>query len=398
MELSGLVQRNDSRIVFVVMDGLGGLPVNGRTELEAASTPTMDSMVREAECGLVHPVAPGITPGSGPGHLALFGYDPFEYEIGRGILSALGVGFEIEPGDVACRINFATVDEQGNVVDRRAGRIPTSLCVELCELLSTIRVEGAEVFVRPEKEHRAAVIFRGGGLSGELLDTDPQKTGVPPLPVRPASDDEAAVRTAAVVTSFVEQAFKLLSGRKPANAILMRGFDKYHPLPTFDERYGLNAACIATYPMYKGVARLVGMKVYEEGQESVADEFAVLERHWSEHDYFFLHVKKTDSYGEDGNFDAKVKVIEEVDSLLDRLLALKPSVAVITADHSTPSVMKAHSFHPVPLMLWGDNVRPDGVETFGERAVAAGALTGLRLKEIMPLALAHAGKLKKFGA
>jgi len=395
-----LAMKTDSKIILLVADGLGGISTVDRpSELEAAKTPHLDRAAAESITGLLDPVRPGITPGSGPGHLALFGYDPLEFDIGRGILSALGVNFEIEEADVAARVNFATLDAEGRITDRRAGRIATEVCVQLCEALSKIRVEGVQIFVRPEKEHRAAVIFRGPDLSGRITDSDPQKTGVKPLKVA-AQDpgDGQAARMAEKVNAFIEKAFKILADHHPANAILMRGFDKYEKLPSFQDIYRLNPACIAVYPMYKGVARLVGMKVYEEGQETIADEFRLLKKHWNEHDFFFVHIKKPDSYGEDGNFEAKVKVIEELDRELPAVLALEPDVLVVTADHSTPVDLKAHSFHPVPVLIRSRYARVDDVQQFNERQVLQGGLGILPTKHLMTLALAHALKLNKYGA
>ncbi len=395
-----LSMKTDSKIVLLVADGIGGISTVERpTELEAAETPNLDQAAAESITGLLDPVRPGITPGSGPGHLALFGYDPLEFDIGRGILSALGVNFDVEPADVAARVNFATIDAQGRVTDRRAGRISTEICVKLCEELSKIQVEGLQIFVRPEKEHRAAVIFRGADLSGSVTDSDPQQTGVKPLSVEPKdSNDACAARTAVKVKQFIAKAFEILADHHPANAILMRGFDRYEKLPSFQEVYQLNPACIAVYPMYKGVARLVGMSLYEEGQESIADEFQVLEKHWGEHDFFFVHIKKTDSCGEDGNFEAKVKVIEELDRELPAVLALAPDVLIVTADHSTPVDFKAHSFHPVPVLIRAKTARVDDVKQFGERHVVHGGLGCLPTKHLMALAMAHALKLNKYGA
>jgi 2,3-bisphosphoglycerate-independent phosphoglycerate mutase len=398
--LQKLSIKTDSKIVMIVADGLGGISKADRpTELEAANTPNLDRIAKESITGQMDPVRPGITPGSGPGHLGLFGYDPLVYDIGRGILSALGVNFEIQAGDVAARVNFATIDDQGVVTDRRAGRISTEKCVELCEELSKIEVEGVKIFVRPEKEHRAAVIFRGANLSGNISDSDPQRTGEKPQRVEATDDqDPNAEATAQKIRSFIDQAFKILSDHHPANAILMRGFDVFEALPSYQDVYKLNPACIAVYPMYKGVSRLVGMEVIEEGQESIADEFKVLKNNWDKYDFFFVHVKKTDSYGEDGNYDARVKIIEELDREIPAVLDLNPDVLIVTADHSTPSDFKAHSFHPVPTMIRAETARVDDVEKFGERYCVHGGLGCMASKNLMALAMAHAGKLEKFGA
>lgn len=394
--LSGLAKESGGKLLLVVLDGLGGLPgEEGLTELEAARTPNLDALAKEGVCGLADPVAPGVTPGSGPGHLGLFGYDPMAHNIGRGVLSALGVGFPLEHGDLAARANFCTVDEAGNVVDRRAGRIPTETAVKLCARLDGMRIGDVEVFVRAEKEHRAAVVFRGEDLCPAISDTDPQATGVPPK--EPAPLDPRAQRSASIVAEFLSRVKETLKDEHPANMMLLRGFDTAEEFPRMPDLYKMRCAAIATYPMYRGIARLCGMELLDSG-ETIEEEVACLERNWPDYDYFFLHVKKTDSYGEDGNREAKIKVIESVDALVPRIRALKPAALAVTADHSTPCAMKMHSWHPVPVLLWGANVRPDGVESFGERACAQGGLGRIRLEELLGLMLAHAGRLEKYGA
>ena len=392
-----LSMKTDSKIVFLIFDGLGGLDTGRGTALEAAKTPNLDQLAAEGTVGFAYPILPGITPGSGPAHLALFGYDPLKYDIGRGILSALGVGFEIKPGDVAARVNFASVNSSGEITDRRAGRIPTETCTRLCEKLRTVKVEGVEIFVEPEKEHRAAVIFRGRGLSGAICDTDPQKEGEKPHTPRPTKDDPAAQKTARIVQRFLDGAFDVLKDEHPANAILMRGFDSFEALPTMPEVYKLTPAAIATYPMYKGVSRLVGMTVLDAG-DTPETEFDCLEKNWKDFDYFFLHIKKTDSYGEDGNFDGRVHVLEEVDALVPRLVALEPNTILVTGDHSTPSPMKSHSFHPVPVLVRSPYARRDTAAVFSETACLCGGLGHVAMQYLMSLALAHSGKLQKHGA
>lgn len=392
-----LSQPAQTKILMLILDGLGGLPLTpaGPTELEAASTPNMDRLAREGICGLSEPVGAGITPGSGPGHLALFGYDPFRFVIGRGVLEALGIGFPLEKEDVAARGNFCTVDGDGNITDRRAGRIPTEKCRELVQMLRQIRLPGTEVFVEPVQDYRFVLVLRGDGLSADLADTDPQRLGVPPLPVKALSDDAAA--TADLVNRWVAEARKLLADQHPANALTLRGFAKDPSLPSMQEVYGLKSAAIATYPMYKGLARLVGMDVLKTG-DTVEDELETLKAHWDKYDFFYFHVKKTDSAGEDGDFDRKRDIIEHVDGLVPQMLALEPDVVIVSGDHSTPAVLKAHSWHPVPTLLWSRCCRPDDVETFGERACAHGALGVFPGKEIMPLAMANALRLAKYGA
>jgi 2,3-bisphosphoglycerate-independent phosphoglycerate mutase len=396
--VQNLIEPNETKIVLLVMDGLGGLPLEprGDTALEAARTPNLDRLAAESICGLHQPVAPGITPGSGPSHLALFGYDPLEYEVGRGVLSALGIDFDLAPGDVAARGNYCTLGDDGRVADRRAGRIPTEKNRELSALLRNIELPGVEVFVRPVKEYRLLLVLRGEGLSGNLADTDPQDVGQKPLDPEPGSPE--AEKTAGLVRQFLGQAREILAGHHPANMVLLRGFSQLPDWSSFERAFGLRAAAIAGYPMYRGVAKLVGMDVLETGAEP-EEEWATLEQHWDDYDFFFLHVKRTDSAGEDGDFERKAALIEEVDALLPRLRRLGPDVLVVTGDHSTPAVMKYHSWHPVPVLLWSRYCRADRVDRFGERACMAGGL-GPRIPavDLMPLALANARRLEKFGA
>ncbi len=396
--LKELVVPAQTKIAMIVMDGLGGLPVErgGKTELETAHKPNLDALAAQSILGLADPVAPGISPGSGPGHLGIFGYDPMHYEIGRGVLEALGIDFELGPNDVAARGNFCTVDAQGDLVDRRAGRIPTELNEQLVNLLRTIKLDGVETFVQTVKDYRFVFVMRGTGLGDALSETDPQRTGVPPLPVKALKPDSS--KAAQLANEFVAQAHKLLADKHPANMVLLRGFAKHPAMPTFDQVYGLHAAAIAVYPMYRGLAKLLGMKTLPVNGESIADEFTVLEANWNQYDFFYLHVKKTDSSGEDGDFARKVQVIEELDAQLPRLMALKPDVVVVGADHSTPSLLRAHSWHPVPIMLYSRYCRADNIQEYGERACRAGSLGRIRSKELMPIALANALRLTKFGA
>lgn len=397
--LHKLIVPAQTRMVLLVMDGLGGLPLEpgSKTELETARTPHLDALAAQSALGLTVPVGPGIVAGSGPGHLALFGYDPIEYEIGRGALEALGVNFELGPDDLAARGNFCTVDDNGLLTDRRAGRLPTAASRELAALLQTIRVDGAKFFVEPVKEHRFAFVLRAPGLEAALTETDPLETGVAPLPanaVRPEAE-----KAAYLVNCFVEQARYLLAGKSPANMILLRGFAKSPTIPQYTALFGLRAAAIAINGMYRGVARLVGMQVLDVAGDTLADEFATLEKHWQEFDFFYLHVKKTDTCGESGDFAGKVRVIEEVDRLLPRLLALEPDVVIVSGDHSSPAVLRSHSWHPVPTLLYSKYVRPEGEPVkFGERACARGSLGILPAKHILPLALANAGRIAKYGA
>jgi 2,3-bisphosphoglycerate-independent phosphoglycerate mutase len=396
--LKNLVVPAQTKIALILIDGLGGLPLEpgGKTELETAHTPNLDALAAQSALGLADPVAPGITPGSGPGHLGIFGYDPLRYEIGRGVLEALGIDFDLGPRDVAARGNFASVDAAGLLTDRRAGRIPTEVNRKLVNLLRTIKLPGVEIFVETVKEHRFVFVMRGAGLGDALSETDPQKTGLPALPVKAL--DAKSRKAARLANQFIAKARKLLADKHPANMILLRGFAKHPAIPSYQEVFGLSAAAIAVYPMYRGLAKLLGMKMLKVDGETVADEFGALEKHWDAYDFFYLHVKKTDSAGEDGDFARKVHVIEEVDALIPRLLALKPDVVIVSGDHSTPALLKAHSWHPVPTLLYSRFVRADGIAEFGECACARGSLGRLRAQELMPIALSNAQRLAKFGA
>ncbi len=388
----------ERKVVLLVLDGLGDLPVGNQTPLQAARTPNLDALARErAVLGQTVPIAAGITPGSGPAHLALFGYDPVAWRIGRGVLEAAGIDFPLEPQDVAARGNFCTLDAEGRILDRRAGRPPTSETVRICRKLQEAipEIDGVQVFVRPVKEHRFVVVFRGEGLEGEVADTDPQVVGEKPLPARPLRPE--AARTAEIANRFVERALRVLADEKEINGVLLRGFARRPQIPSMQEVYRVNPAVLAVYPMYRGLARLVGMEALEAGG-SVAEAFSALEANWERFDFFFLHVKGTDSAGEDGDFLRKVQVIEAVDAQIPRLLALKPAAFVVTGDHSTPVPWRAHSWHPVPWMLVADTVRPDRAEAFHEAACARGGLGRFPAEETVPWLLAHAGRLRKFGA
>jgi 2,3-bisphosphoglycerate-independent phosphoglycerate mutase len=390
---------NKSKIVLLVLDGLGGLPLvpDGKTELETARTPNLDRLAAEGSLGQSIPVRMGITPGSGPAHLGLFGYDPIRYDIGRGVLEAVGVGIDVDKGDIAARGNFCTLDADGRITDRRAGRISTEAAAPAIARLQSIRLEGVTLEIKQVKEYRFAVVMRGESLDPALTDTDPQVVGKAPLPVE--AETEAAERTATLFNAFLDQAHELLAGEPQANGITLRGFSTEPGLPKYLDSYGLRAACVAVYPMYKGVSKLVGMDVIGFQGESPADEFAAAARAWGDYDFFFIHIKKTDSMGEDGNFDGKVGVIEAVDAALPELMRLAPDVLIVTGDHSTPAKLRYHSWHPVPYLLWAPATHLQDAQTiFGERACAQGGLGTFLAQESMKLALAHALRLIKYGA
>ena len=400
-----LIQKNDTKIVFVVLDGVGGLPKDGMTELEAANTPNLDALAQNSACGQHLPVAYGITPGSGAAHLGLFGYDPLKYEIGRGVLEALGLGLYLTPNDLAIRGNFATVEYEGDtpiITDRRAGRIPTQENIRIVSRITEKikEIDGVKVNMTSGMEHRSAIVLSFPEPIGEggdsTHDTDPQLEGKSPIIA--TGDNREAEKVAKVIAKFVDQVAEIIRDEERANYLLLRGIATHPNLASYSEAYGLNAACIATYPMYRGVAKLVGMEVLEVEDYSIKAEIDTLKRDFDKHDFFYFHVKKTDSYGEDGNFQGKVGVIEEFDSFVPDILELNPDVIVVTGDHSTPASMKAHSWHPVPILINAKNVRAEGAQGFGESDCLKGELGTFRAADLMTLVLAHAGRLQKYGA
>lgn len=402
MNYPGLVDQlsipGKTKIVFFIMDGLGGLPTADQpvTELQAARKPNLDALSRRSSCGLIVPITHGVTTGSGPGHFALFGYDPVENNVGRGVLEAAGIGFQLTDRDVAVRGNFATVDAQGNISDRRAGRLSTEENQRVsARIQAGVRIPGVEVFVQPVKEHRVLIVFRGDGLSGDIEDTDPQATGVPPLPPRAITPE--AVPTAELMSEFLSQTARLLADEPKANMVTLRGIAKHKPYPSMGQRFQLRSLCLANYPMYRGVAFLVGMDIYPVLPDFAA-QVRVMREKWDEYDFFFIHAKTTDKTGEDGDYAGKVRAIEELDAMVPEVLAANPDVLVVTGDHSTPSALCSHSWHPVPALLASRYARLGANQSFDEVECLKGSLGQIPAKDLMALALAHAGRLKKFGA
>ena len=407
MDLKPLLEKNNSKILLVVLDGLGGLPVreDGKTELELANTPNLDRLAYRSACGLHIPVDYGITPGSGPGHLGLFGYDPKKYQIGRGILEALGLDMEVTDRDIAVRGNFATVEYRDGkpiVVDRRAGRIPTEENRRIVEKIAQNlkEIDGVKVFIKSGREHRVAIVLRFPEPlppgSDKVNDTDPQEVGVPPKEAK--GENPNAQRVAEILNKLSQRVAEIIKNEPKANYLLLRGVAQKPDIEPFEEKFSLKAAAIAVYPMYKGLAKLVGMKEENPQGETIADEIETLKKVWEKYDFFFLHVKKTDSYGEDGNTEGKIKVLQEFDRELPKILELKPDVLIITGDHSTPCTVKGHSWHPVPLLLHSRYVLGQTSLAFTERECLKGELGIIPAHKIMQLALANAMRLKKYGA
>ena len=395
-ELRDCYTNTPSKMVLLVADGLGGLahPDTGKSELETAHTPNLDALARKSACGLTTPVLPGVAPGSGPGHLALFGYDPLKHQIGRGALEALGIEVELAPGDVAARGNFCTVDGDGLLTDRRAGRIPTNESAPICERLARIEIPGVQVDVFSVQDYRFVLRLRGEGLSEQVTETDPQVTGAKALDVKPIQPE--AQKTADIVNEFVKQAAQLMSEEERANMLLLRGFAQMPKLPPMGDVYRLDPAAIAAYPMYRGLATVAGMNVIPTGK-NFADEVDTLRANWDKHDFFFIHYKPADAAGEDGDFDAKVQRLEELDPFIPEILALEPDVLMVAGDHATPAIMAAHSWHPVPFMLHSKLTQGQGVPTFDEKACALGAIGSVPATSVMAMGLSHAGKMTKFG-
>ena len=395
-ELRDCYTKTPSKMVLLVADGLGGLahPETGKSELETAHTPNLDALAQKSACGLTTPVLPGVAPGSGPGHLALFGYDPLKHQIGRGALEALGIEVELAPGDVAARGNFCTVDGEGLLTDRRAGRIPTELSVPICDRLDRIEIPGVQVDVFSVQDYRFVLRLRGEDLSELVTETAPQVTGAKALEVMALKPE--AQKTADIVNEFVKQAAHLMSEEDRANMLLLRGFAQMPSLPPMGEVYRLDPAAIAAYPMYRGLATVAGMSVIPTGK-TFADEVDTLRANWDKHDFFFIHYKPADAAGEDGDFDAKVRCLEELDPFIPQILELEPDVLMVAGDHATPAVMAAHSWHPVPFMLHSKLTLGQGIPTFDEKACALGAIGSVPATSVMVLGLSHAGKMTKFG-
>ena len=395
-ELRDCYTKTPSKMVLLVADGLGGLahPDTGKSELETAHTPNLDALAQKSACGLTTPVLPGVAPGSGPGHLALFGYDPLKHQIGRGALEALGIEVELAPGDVAARGNFCTVDGDGLLTDRRAGRIPTDLSAPICDRLDRIEIPEVQVDVFSVQDYRFVLRLRGEGLSELVTETDPQVTGAKALEATALKPE--AQKTADIVNEFVNQAAHLISEEDRANMLLLRGFAQMPSLPPMGEVYRLDPAAIAAYPMYRGLATVAGMNVIPTGH-TFADEVDTLRANWDKHDFFFIHYKPADAAGEDGDFDAKVKCLEELDPFIPQILELEPDVLMVAGDHATPAIMAAHSWHSVPFMLHSKLTKGQGVPTFDEKACALGAIGSIPATSVMVLGLSHAGKMTKFG-
>lgn len=397
--MEGLIKKNNSKIVMVVMDGVGDIPnrdYDNKTPLEYASTPNLNALAKESVCGRHIPVLPGITPGSGPGHLGIFGYDPVNTVIGRGVLETVGLGVELKHGDVAARANFATIDDNGIITDRRAGRIPTEKNRELCEILKQIKeVDGVQIIIEPGKGHRFVVVFRGPNLNPAINDTDPQHEGMAPLKAK--AQKEGAEFTASVINKFIERANELIKDRHPANGILLRGISSRPRIPGFKEKYKLESAAIAAYPMYRGIADLLGMTLLP-APDSIEGLFETYLEFHNKYDYFFIHVKGTDQAGEDGDFESKVSVIEKVDRALPVLLSKKPNVLAITGDHSSPCSLRSHSWHPVPVLISSPFCGADDTTRFTENQCNTGGLGFFESKYIMPILLANARRLDKYGA
>ena len=394
-----LFQTNDSKMVLLVLDGLGGLSMEptGPTELEAAHTPHLDQLASEGTLGQITPIRHGITPGSGPAHLALFGYDPIKTKVGRGIMEASGVGLTVGTTDVAARGNLCTMDSTGLIIDRRAGRISSKNAIPLIEQLGLLSIPDAEFKIRHVKEHRFTIVMSGSGLSAEIVDTDPQHTGMPaPSAV---ARSKSATRSVHLINQWIDAAQLSLADEKEANMVTLRGFSSDPQLPSFKDMYALHACSIAVYPMYRGLSQLAGMHTISFDGDSPSDQFSVFCTERANYDFFFVHIKETDSCGEDGDFDGKVAAIEAVDRALPELLHGHPDVLVVTGDHSTPARMRSHSWHPVPLLLWAPHtVREDTATAFGESNCATGGLGSLTAMDVLPLMLAHVGRLAKFGA
>jgi len=395
------IKTNNSKIVLLILDGLGDIPhpdFDYKTPLEYADTPNLDRIAKKSMLGRCIPILPGITPGSGPAHLAVFGYDPIETQIGRGVLEAVGLNMRLKANDIAARSNFATVNEKGIITDRRAGRLSGDKADILCELLSSIdEIDGVKIKIKPGKEHRFVTVFSSDTreLGALCSDTDPLHEGAPVQ--KAAGNNPSSQYLADIVNKFTDKGMKLLKDKFPANAFLMRGFSAKPRIISMQSKYKLEAAAIAAYPMYRGIASLLGFSILPSA-DSIEELFEIYRENYNKYDYFYIHIKGTDKTGEDGDFSGKVQCIEKVDSALPVLFDCMPDVLCITGDHSSPALMHSHSWHPVPVLIHGKFCGYDRCQRFTEQDCISGGLGTFESKYLMGQLLANAGRLQKFGA
>ena len=407
----------DQKVLFVVFDGLGDRPIKEfgfKTPLEAANTSNFDAIAQKSLCGLSNALGRGVRPGSDVSHLEIFGYPIKQYYTGRGPIEVAGLGVRLQEGDVAFRGNFGTVDETWNILDRRAGRIRR--VDEFAAAIDGMCIDGVQVIVKPGTAHRAGVVFRGRGLSAQVSDADPHEAGKPVAEVRPTDDSAEAAFTASVINKFMRKSYEILNaleanrqraaaGELPANFLLLRGAGQYPTMPSFEEKYGLRACCIAGGGLYKGIGAFLGMDLIEvPGATALPDtdvraKFRAAKKALETYDFVFTHVKATDSLAEDGNFEGKKAFIEKCNDAASELLNLpEGTLLVITADHSTACELKAHTADPVPVLFCSEHVRVDEVAEFNERAFARGGLGRVVGSDIMPAVLNILGRLHLIGA
>ncbi len=401
---------NSGKGILIVCDGLGDLREKGKTPLQAAKTPNMDRLAEHGACGLMHTIGRGIIPGSDTAHLQLFGYSTEKYYTGRGTFEALGVGIELEEGDVAFRCNFATVDEKMKILDRRAGRISTSFAKKLEQDFQNIEIDGAKVIFKASVEHRGALVLRGKGLSHKVGDTDPHSL-TRLLVSKPLEGTPEAKKTAKILNEFTKLSHEKLNsnplneGRElPANILLSRGPGIFSKAPPMEEKFGIRSACVAGGALYKGVAKFVGMDILKvKGATGAKDtdlnsKADAVVSALNEYDFVFLHIKATDSFSHDGDFGGKKKFIEKIDSeVLPKLMETGANI-MITGDHTTPCRIGDHSSHPTPFLMNGELVRHDDIKKFDEFSCANGSLGHLFGKDVMNMMVSLMGKAHIYGA
>jgi len=410
-----------SKVLIVLLDGLGDRPsrsLNGMTPLQMAHKPGLDELAAEGITGIMDPVAPGIPVGSDTGHLSILGYDPYRYYTGRGPLEALGAGMDLRPGDVAFRVNFATVGDDWTVIDRRAGRISTEEARALGEAIREMAA-GFDSEFRFEflstVEHRGVLVMRGDGLSDEVTDVDPHREGVKAEMPRPRSQTPEAERTARELERFLRRAREVLEshplnvervkkGLRPANAILPRGAGKMPKLPSLRERFGVSSVVIAGGALYRGVCRAAGMDVRIVPTATgtlntdLNAKFNAAFESLRTYDLVFLHIKGTDTASHDRNPAVKASFIEKVDrELRARIDQLQDVVVCVTGDHTTSSIDGRHHGDPVPILIWGEGVRRDKVVRFDEVSCADGALGRIRGLDVMNVLMDLVGRVEMFG-
>ncbi len=398
------------KIVFIVFDGLADRPIKelgNKTPLEVANKPNLDELAKRGVNGLLDIISPGKRIGSDVAHLSILGYDPYKYYTGRGPLEASGIGLELDSNDVAFRANFATVSEDFTVIDRRAGRIKEGT-KELEKAINEIDI-GVDFIFKASVAHRGALVLKGKGLSDKVSDTDPHEVGVKVMEAKPLENTKEAKRTAEIINEFTKKVHEVLNnhrvnverakrGLPKANIVLLRGAGRTPKLEPFEKRYGIKGACIAKTAIIKGIARLLGMEVIDSKEDFLERGKQIFEA-LNRNDFVLLNIKEPDEAGHDGNYEKKIKIIEEADKMIGMFLDyVEENYLVVLSDHTTPVSFRDHTGDEVPVLIAGPEVRSDDVTTFSERSVYKGYLNRIRALDLMTYMLNLTNRLEKYGA